>query len=656
MVLATIVLMGVILYQQLPRDSMPPMTIRIANIITNFPGAGPERVEELVTDKIEKVAQELAELKELSSTSRTGLSVIAVELKDDVPPAELQSVWDRLRRKLNAITDLPEGVRPFLDDDGIGDVYGIVVGLTSDGYSYAELKEYADDIRDDLIKLDDAAKVELGGIQAERVYVEFDDTRLKEYGLSANMLINFISSTNILSSGGEVNVFNKRLVLEPTGNFNSVQDIAAMLIPIGDEGRVVNLGDITNIVRGYDTPATQKVRVNGRDAISLHISLKDDANIINLGQEVNRVMGEWDKRLPVGIEASLLSTMDAYIEFKVNDFMVNLGQSITIVLLVMLVFLGLRTGFVIASLIPIVVIMTFMVMGISNIGINQVSLASLIMALGMMVDNGIVVAETIIVKLDDGVPKKQAAVEACSELFTPLLISTLTTSVAFLSFYLAESVMGDVVGPIFLVISIALLSSWFLSLTVIILFAYLFIKVKPAGSKPSPVDRAINWAKGHYRNLIVVALKHKVVVLLAIVAAFIGAMMGFSKIAFVFMPDSDRNMITVDINLPLGTKIERTEEVAELIDAHIFEALQVNDTRQEGITNWSSFIGKGPDSYDQGYTQDEANSSYAHILINTSSKAVNKDMIAKLDAYCYATFPDADINQDDLDNLLEELD
>mgnify|MGYP000141278302 CR=1 FL=1 len=193
-ILGTIVLMGIFLYQGLSRDSMPPYTVRVATIVSSFPGASPERVELLVTDKVEKVTQELPELKEVSSTSRSGLSVVTVELKDEVRPEKLQAVWDRLRRKLESIGDLPSGVKPNLDDDGIGEVFGLAVGLISDGYSYAESKTYVDDIKDDLIKLEVAAKVELGGVQDERVFVEFDNTRLKEYGLSARYRVNHQTS------------------------------------------------------------------------------------------------------------------------------------------------------------------------------------------------------------------------------------------------------------------------------------------------------------------------------------------------------------------------------------------------------------------------------------------------------------------------------
>jgi multidrug efflux pump subunit AcrB len=643
MALATIMVLGTFLYQSLPRDSMPPMTIRVATLVSQFPGAGPERVEELVTDKIEKVVQEIPELKELTSTSRTGISIIKVTLKDEVKPEKLQSVWDRLRRKLNMIQGLPANVVPVLDDDGIGDVYGIVLGVTSDGFSYAEMKEYVDDIKDDLIKLDNAAKVEIGGEQDERVFVEFDDSRLKEYGLSAQKLSGIISAQNILSSGGQINVEDERIVLEPTGNFDSLEDISGMLIPVGDGSQLVYLKDITTVVKGYISPATQKVRVNGKDAISLHVSLRDDANIITLGEEVQLIKKKWEALLPVGLELHTLSSMDTYISDKVGAFMVNLMQAVIIVLLVMLVFLGFRTGMIITSLIPIVIVTTFMVMGLMNIGINQVTLAALIMALGMMVDNGIVVAETIVVKLEEGLDRKEAAIQACLELFTPLLISTLTTAVAFLSFYLAESAMGDIVGPIFLVISIALVSSWLISLTIITLLSYLFMRAKPKDAKISFVDKTIEWLKEYYKDFILIALRHKLKTMLLIIGMFVVAIFGFTKIEFIFFPDSDRNMITVDINLPLGTKIERTTEVVGEIEDFMAETLKVSQTQTLGIVDWSSYIGEGPESYDQGYTPDEANSSYAHILVNTSSFRANQEMINRLDAFSFNSFPNADI-------------
>jgi multidrug efflux pump subunit AcrB len=643
-VLGTILLLGLVMYQSLSRDSMPPYTVRVATIVSAFPGSSPERVELLVTDKVEKVTQELPELKEVTSTSRSGLSVVTLELKDEVKPEKLQAVWDRLRRKLDVIKGLPEGVKPNLDDDGIGEVFGIAVGLVTDGFSYAEAKEYVDDIKDDLIKLEFAAKVELGGVQDERIFVEFDNSRLKEYGLSSSKLQSIITSTNILSSGGQVNLKDERIILEPTGNFESVEDIKNMLIPVGDGTQLVYLGDITTVVKGYIDPPKQVVTVNGKKAISLHVSLKEGANVIQLGTDIDEVINEWEGKLPVGLELQRLSSLDSYIDVKISAFIVNLMQAIAIVLIVMLVFLGLRTGGIIASLIPMVTIMTLMLMGVINMGLNQVTLAALIMALGMMVDNAIVVAETIMVKMENGIDAKKAAIDACGELFTPLLISTLTTSAAFLAFYLAESTMGDIVGPIFVVISLALLSSWILALTVITLLCFLFLKVTPKGTKePSAIDKIINTLKIYYKDLILFALSYKRMVLIGIVLCFFLSLKGFSYIPFIFFPDSDRNMVTIDINLPQGTRIEATKKLVSEIEAYITSDLLVNEERLDGVNDWSSYVGSGPESYDLGYTPDEPDASYAHMLINTSNFIFNNEIVEKIDTYCFNNFPNADV-------------
>lgn len=640
--LVTILLGGLGSYTALSRDSMPPYTVRVASIVTQFPGASPERVELLVTDKVEKIAQELPELKEVTSTSRTGLSVVTVTLADQVAPVDLQPVWDRLRRKLDVMRDLPAGVVPNLDDDGVGDVFGLVVGLTSDGFSYAEMKDYADDLRDDLIKLDNAAKVELGGIQDERIFVEFDEARLREYNVSATQVQSVVASTNILSSGGEINIEDERVILEPTGSFTDVDDIARTLIPVSD-GEVVYLEDIASIRRGYLDPPTQLVRVNGQEAISLHVNLKEGANIIELGQQIDSVLVEAQAETPIGLSLMRISSMDEYIDEKVSAFGVNLLQSVTIVLLVMLIFLGFKSGLVIASLIPIVSIMTLLLMGIIDVGLNQITLAALIMALGMMVDNAIVVAESIVVKMSKGEAAKDAAISAVDDLFAPLLISTLTTSAAFLAFFLAESTMGDIVGPIFVVISLALLSSWLVALTIIPLACYLFLRPPAQGAEPNLIDRTIASMRKVYSGMIIQALAWKKAVVAGVLGLFILALFGFTLIPFVFFPDSDRNMVTVDINLPQGTRIERTDEVVAGIEAFIQDSLLVEGPDGRGITDWSAYIGTGPESYDLGYTPDEPNSSYAHILINTSKFEDNNYVVEVLDAFAFDAFPDADV-------------
>ncbi len=643
-ILAVVMIMGYVFYGSLSRDDMPPYTVRVATVVSSFPGAAPERVEALVTDKIEKIAQELPELKKVTSTSRTGLSVVTVELKMEVAPKDMQAVWDRLRRKLNNLQGLPNNVHPQLKDEGIGEVFGIAVGITSDGYSYKEVKEYADDLRNDLIRLKDAAKVEINGAQEERIFIKFENSKLKTYGLTASSLQGLIANTNILNSGGEINIEEERIILEPTGNFNLLTDIENMLVPIGSDGEVLSLGDITTIEKGYIYPQSQLVRINGMEGISLHVSLKEGLNVIELGEGVDRILDRYNEILPVGLSVSRLASLDTYIDNSIANFVTNLLQAIAIVLVIMLVFLGLRTGLVISSLIPIVIVATIMVMGLLDVGLNQITLAALIMALGMLVDNGIVVAETILVKMEDGMPAKEAAIAACGELFMPLLISTLTTSAAFLAFFMAESMMGDMLGNIFVVITIALLCSWIISLSIITLFSVFFLKVEKKGTKkPGLIDRVIYAMKGGYKNLILWALAWKKTVLFGIVGLLFLSFYGFAFLNVVFFPGSDRNMITVDVNLPQGTKIESTTATVLAIETFIKDNLMVSEETQDGIVSWSSYIGKGPSPYSLDYTADEPNSNYAHILINTSHYLANTDLVNRLDAYCFNSFPNAEI-------------
>ncbi|KAA3620446.1 MAG: AcrB/AcrD/AcrF family protein [Calditrichaeota bacterium] len=637
--LLIVLVIGLASYGDLPRDSMPPFTIRVVSIVTNFPGASPERIESLVTDKIEKVAQEIPQIKNITSTSRTGVSIVKVALKEDVPKDELQPIWDRLRRKVDGITGFPSGVtKPNVKDEGIGDVFGIFLAFKSDGFSYSEIKDYAEDLRNKIILLDDAAKVELGGVIDETIFVDFDEAELAKHGLSSSKLKGIINSHNIINSAGQVNLGKERIILEPSGNFETVNDIENILVPVGNSGETVALSNISNVYRDYISPRKSIAKLNGHDALFLYISLKDEANIIKLGQEVDELLVQYNKSLPVGLEAIRTSSQDYYVESSVNNFVSNVLQSLLIVLVVMFVFLGFRTGIVVAILIPTTIITTFLLMSYFVIGLNKVSLAALIMALGMLVDNAIVIAESYMVRLERGDTKTDAAIATGKELMVPLLISTLTTSAAFLSFYLSESVMGEMMGQLFSVITLALLSSWVVALAIVPLFAMVLIKVKKE-KKQSVFDK---W-NIYYNKLIIASLKKPFLVILTVVILFIVSLFGFGYLPVIFMPDSDRSLVTMDINLPLGSRIETTEQNVTLVEQFIQDSLQVNKHRPRGIINWSSFIGVGPNAYDLGYMPEEQNSGYAHLLINTTSNKDNNLVMDKLDRFCFNNLHDANV-------------
>lgn len=641
-VFLAIICFGIVGFFGLARDSMPPYTVRQALVVTEFPGADPLRVESLVTSKLEEAIQEVPEIKSITSISRTGLSVITVELKMFVKKGDLQAVWDKLRRKLDvAAFNLPLGVSPFLKDDDVGVTFGIILGLVNEGVPPDILKNYADKIRQDIIKLPDAAKVILGGIQSKQIVVEFDDAVLARYGLTADKLFQIINLTNIVSPGGEINIAKKRIILEISGNYKKIRDLKRTVIPT-KTGQIIFLGDIVNIFEDYKYPPDSIVAVNGKPAISFYISLIDGANVIRLGKDIDRTIKEVNSKLPLGMNLVRLASQDVDVEKQVSDFMSNLYQSVIVVLAVMILFLGLKVGIVVAVLIPLTIITTLFFMNIFSLGLNKVSLAAMIMALGLLVDNGIVMVESIMLRVEKGESVFDASINASRILFVPLLISSLTTSAAFLSFFLSQSNMGEIVAPLFSVITISLLSSLIISFTILPLFAILLIKattIKAKQKKKSYMSILNNW----YNKILLKTLRKPMFFIFLTIILFILSLYGMMTLPFQLVPDSDRNLVTVDINFPAGTKIEVTEKAVRKIENYIKDKLLINDNNLPGIIDYSSYIGSGPESYDLGYFRDEPNSSYAHMLLNTSSAKYNDYIVSVIDKFCWNNIPQADI-------------
>jgi multidrug efflux pump subunit AcrB len=645
-----VAIIGIGNYFELERDSMPPYTVRIAVVVTQFPGADPHKVETLVTEPLEEVIREMAEVKTITSESRPGLSVITVELITDVGGKELQSVWTTLRNKVEDLKPtLPQGVfGPVVKDEDIGTVFGIILGVTGDGVPYNKLEDYAKEVRDELLLLPDAAKINYGGVQDERIFIEFDDKQLAYYGLDATKLRNIISATNILYPGGEINMGRQRIVLEPSGSFETIDDLKKMLIPTST-GVSVYLDDITtSIYRDYITPRQKLVKINGKPAIALFISLKDGANIVRLGEDVDKALPRINSNLPLGVEVVRSASQDQVVSGQVNDFLVNLVQSILIVLAVMLLFLGFRTGSLVATLIPMVILTSFFFLGLLDLGFNKVSLAALIISLGLLVDNGIVISESILVNMKRGLSAFEASVYSGKVLLVPLLISSLTTSAAFLPFALARTPMGEISSQLFWVVSSTLLASWFLAFTFIPLLAVLIIKVKARNKekKENFMDRNMEKLNLWYNGLLFRVLKKPFLFLGFILALFVIAVSLVQFLPFKLVPDSDRNLVTVDIKFPSGTQMEYTEQAVNDIGHFILENLIVDpETEKEkpGVLDFSSFIGEGPEPYDLGYFKNEANSSYAHMLLNTTGNRDNDYIIAKVDSFCFNHIPDADI-------------
>lgn len=378
--LAMVMVFGALAFRALPRDEDPGFTIRAAQVITAFPGAGPLRVEQLVTDPLEQAIRTMPELDFVTSESATGISVITVNIRPEY--TAMQPIWDSLRRKVDAArARLPDDAGVPQVNDEFGDVFGIVLALRGEGYSYATLKEVGDAVRDTLLRVDQVAKVDIHGAQAQRLFVEYSNARLAELGVSPAQLGAALGSANIIVPGGAVTVGSERIVLEPTGNFESDADAARTVLNLPGGG-VAFLGDIATVRRGYVDPPTALVRANGAPALAIAVSMRRGGNILKLGRDVREALDELRARYPWGVELEVVADLPGRVRTAVDGFVLNLAQAVAVVAGVMLLALGLRTGLVVAVLVPATLALTFLVMQVAGIGLDRISLAALIVALG----------------------------------------------------------------------------------------------------------------------------------------------------------------------------------------------------------------------------------------------------------------------------------
>ncbi len=622
-------------YVDMPRAMDPGFIIRTALVLTYFPGASPDRVENLVTDKLEKAIQEMPELDVVRSQSTTGVSVVYADIQESY--VNMRSIWDSLRRKVQSVQgDLPdEVIGPFVNDE-FGDTFGIIVGIKGRDYSYADLKEAADKVRDELLRLPDTAKVEIYGAQQERVFVEYNDASLSEKGLSTLYLKQVLEARNIVIPGGNVNTGVERIVLEPSGSFDSVEDLRRTVINVPGSSELVFLEDIATVERGYVDPATSKMTSGGERALGLAISMREGGNLIDLGQQVQSLVDRLPGQFPIGLDFEVVAFEPERVDKKITDFTGSVYQAIAIVLLVMLVMLGLRTGLIVASLIPAAMVSAILVMSFLGIGLDQMSLASLIIALGMLVDNAIVMSESIMVQMEGGSPALDAAVRSAKELKVPLLTSSLTTSAAFLPIYLAESTVGEYTASLFKVVTITLLCSWLLALTMIPLFCVMFLKVKKKAAEESFNSRLYRL----YRAGLLSCLRLRWITLAAVVLIFVLTMRAAAYLPNIFFPASDTAMFTAEFELPLGTAIEYSEEAVGRIDRFVSEELKADPERPQGVLSWSTYIGQGAPRFTLSYSPEQQSPEYSIMVLNTTSHQVIPSLIAGIEGFCRENFPD----------------
>ncbi len=634
--LAVIMLSGVLAYLDMPRSEDPGFIIRVAMVQTFFPGASPERVESLVTDKIEEKIQEIPELDFVASTSKVGASIIYVNIKEEYK--DMRPIWDNLRRKVEAaVPDLPDGISgPFVNDE-FGDVFGTIITVTGDGFSYREIEDIADELREEFLLLPDVAKVEIYGAQEERIFVEYDNATLADFSLSPTQLKQNLEQRNIILPGGDVKTDYEEIVLEPTGNFETIDDLRRTVVNLPNSNQVIRIEDLVDVYRGYADPPETLMRSSGVPALGLAISMRDGGNILDLGTQIREVIRRAETIYPIGVEFDDIAFQADVVAYKVDDFIGNLLQAISVVALVMLVFLGLRTGLIVASLIPTTIVTTFLIMSFFGIGLNQMSLAALIIALGMLVDNAIVMSESIMVQMEAGKPARQAAIDSARELRVPLLTSSLTTSAAFLPIFLAESATGEYTAPLFKVVTIALLTSWLMALTLIPLLCVFFLRVKQR-PKETVFDSRFY---ATYRRILLGAIRRPALVLSAVAIVFLVAIQGFRFIPSIFFPENDQPTITVDINLPVGSPIERTDTVTRDLERFIREDLMAGPEREDGVINWGTFVGEGAPRYKLPYNPQPPSPYYGYLLINaTSVDVIKNELIPEIESYIIENFPE----------------
>ncbi|MEM9303607.1 MAG: efflux RND transporter permease subunit [Pseudomonadota bacterium] len=639
---AILFLTGLTAYVQLPKAQDPGFTVRTAVITTRLPGASPERVELLVTDKIEKKIQEMPEVDNVISESRTGISIITVNFLESYN--EMRPIFDDLRRKVEDVEgDLPAGVvKPEVDDE-FGDVFGSVYSLYGDGFSYAELEDVAEEIRDELLKIPEVAKVEIHGAQEEVVFVEYSNARLTELGLSPGQLSQALTAANILSSGGDVVTGRERISLEPTGNFESVEDLRRSTVQL-PSGVVVYLGDIAEVVRAYKDPPRSVTRSNGKSALTIAVAMREGGDILKLGEILEARIPEIRARYPWGVELDQIWFQADLVEANVNNFASSLLQAIGIVVLVMIGFLGIRTGLVVASLIPTAMVITFYAMQVFDITINQVSLAALIIALGLLVDNAIVMVESVLVKREAGVGAIEAAMESGAELRTPLLISSLTTGAAFMPIALAESAVGEYTADIFYVVTLTLLISWALAMTFIPLLTTVAIK-PPKEPKQESYDGP--WYR-RYRSILAFSLRHRLLFGAGVVGVFLLAVQGLGLVPQVFIAPSEDPVFTGNIEMPLGTSIETSQEVMGEIDAYLQRTFV--DVDEPLLESWLSFIGDGGPRFHLSLNPPNPNPATSFLVANTIEGAHVETVIAGLTAFTRERFPDLAVKLGRIEN------
>jgi multidrug efflux pump subunit AcrB len=639
--LVVLLVLGAAAYFQLGQDEDPPFTFRAMAMRVFWPGATAQQMAEQVTDKLERTLQEVAYADKIRSYSKPGEALIIFQVQDSSPPNQMAQVWYTVRKKIGDMrATLPSGVvGPFINDE-FGDVYGSMYALSTDGFSYQELKDHADRVRQRLLKVRHVNKVAVFGAQDEKIFVEFSQKRLAQLGLDLTQVLAQLGQQNSVESAGIINSATDSVQVRVAGQFTSVDELKLFAIRAG--GNSLKLGDIAQVTRAYVDPPQVKVRHQGKEVIALGVSMAKGGDIIEMGQALDLAAESVRADLPLGIELHQFQNQAKVVSRSVNEFVRVLLEAVCVVLAVSFISLGLhfkplrldwRPGAVVGVTIPLVLAITFVAMYYWGVGLHKISLGSLIIALGLLVDDAIIAVEMMVRKLEEGYDKVRAATFAYEATAMPMLTGTLITAVGFLPIGMAKSTVGEYTFAIFAVTAAALLISWLVSVYFVPYLGTLLLQSKSeAGSTVQPHELFDTPFYAGFRALVNWCVAHRWITIGLTVGTLGLGVVGMGKVQNQFFPDSSRMEILVDLWSAEGTSFASNEEVAKRVEARI-----MNFKGVEHVTTW---VGSGAERFVLVLDQIFPQSNVSQLIVQTANLAAREELRLRLPEILASEFPE----------------
>lgn len=616
-------------FLNLGRLEDPAFTIKQAVVITQYPGASAEQVALEVTEPLESAIQQMGEVKEIRSMNQPGSSRIDVEMKDTFDGTELPQLWTKLRAKVdNASRNLPDGVgRPFVDD-GFGDVFGVFYAVTSEGFTDAERHDLATFLRRELLAVDGVADVQIAGLPEEAIFVEPKLAIAVNQNIPIDSIANALATANSVRPAGSLNNAGVETRFSAPEGSDSVSEIAGLTV--GSQGEVVNVIDMADVYRGRVDDPGQIIRFDGVEAFTLGVAGLSSENIVEVGKRVDARLAELDQQIPFGVELKPIYQQHVVVEQASNDFLVNLAMSVGIVVIVLALFMGWRAAIVVGTTLLLTVVGTLMFMNLFSIEMERISLGALIIAMGMLVDNAIVVAEGMQIAMARGRTSRDAAQEAAAKTQIPLLGATVIGIMAFAGIGLSPDSTGEFMFSLFAVIAISLLLSWLLALTATPLLGHYFFK---QGSGED-TDSYGGLMFRSYGALLRLSLKLRWLVVPGLLAVTVLCFIGFGQVKQQFFPNSNTPLFFVNYKLPQGTSIQTTSEHMERVEAWLAD--------RSDVASVATFVGQGATRFMLTYESEDPNPSYGHMIIRTSSLEQIPQLQAELEAFGKAQFPEGE--------------